>query len=71
MIEVYDYDDKNVTIPGALVTRETDKALLVEVEGEQLWIPKSQVHDDSDVYQDGDHGDLVISRWIAEQKELV
>jgi hypothetical protein len=28
------------------------------------------VHDDSEVWRERDHGELVVSRWIAEQKGL-
>ena len=39
------------------VTAETAKALLcVPVKGGQYWIPKSVVHDDSEVYKYGDKG---------------
>jgi hypothetical protein len=37
-------------------------------DGEQVWIPKSQIHDDSEVYKRGTEGVLVISEWIVEQK---
>lgn len=55
----------------ATALRSTDKALLVEVDGEELWIPHSQIDDDSEVYREGDAGQLVISEWIAKQKGLV
>jgi hypothetical protein len=32
------------------------------------WVPQSQIHEDSEVYQMGDSGSLVVTRWIAEQK---
>lgn len=41
------------------------------VEGEDVWIPKGQIHDDSEVYGEGHSGVLIVSRWIAEQKGLV
>ncbi len=53
------------------VRRETEKALLVRVEVEEVWIPKGQIHDDSEVYREGDTGTLIVSLWIAEQKGLV
>jgi hypothetical protein len=53
------------------VAGETSKALLVEFEGEKVWIPRSQIHDDSEVYAEGHTGTLIVSRWIAEQKGLV
>lgn len=53
--------------------KSTSKALLVNVDGEEMWIPKSQIHDDSEVFDDDEHsqGTLVISEWIAEQKGLL
>ena len=60
-----------VRVRNVTVKRATGKALLVETEdGDEHWIPQSQIDDDSDVYADGDVGDLVISEWIAKQKGL-
>jgi hypothetical protein len=52
--------------------RETDKALLCLIDGEEVWVPKSQIHDDSEVYslENGD-GMLIVTMWWAEQKGLV
>ena len=48
------------------------KAILVEDEdGEEVWIPNSQIDDDSDIWEDsekGEEGKLVISEWLATQK---
>lgn len=49
---------------------QTEKAILVEIEGEEHWIPQSQIDDDSEVFSAGDEGTLVITEWIAEQKGL-
>lgn len=61
---------EKVWIQGALAKKETDKALLVEIDGDEHWIPKSQIDDDSEVYQEGDEGELVVSMWLAEQKGI-
>lgn len=53
------------------VKSETAKALLVVVDGEEAWIPKGQIHDDSEVYRQGHTGTLIVSEWIAKQKGLV
>jgi hypothetical protein len=55
----------------AICLKQTEKALLVEIDGEQHWIPQSQVDDDSEVYKEGDEGTLVVSEWIATEKGLV
>lgn len=49
----------------------SDGALLCLIEGEEIWIPKSQITDDSEVYKIGTEGTLVITDWIAEKKGLV
>ena len=48
-------------------TRETDKAILVSDGTTELWVPKSVLHDNSEVYSDGDEGDLVVLEWWAEK----
>jgi hypothetical protein len=58
------------------VVGETDKAIFVAIgdgikSGERMWIPKSQVHDDSEIWKLGQEGTLVITEWIAEQKGLI
>jgi len=56
--------------PMALMGRcvkETDLALLValiEMDDELRWIPKSQVHEDSEVCAVGDEGMLVVPEWL-------
>ncbi len=53
------------------VEAETSAAILVNIDGEKVWLPQSQIHADSEVYGKGHIGRLVITRWIAEQKGLV
>lgn len=58
----------------ATVIHVSPRALLVEIDGEQFWVPHSQIHDESELSQDsspGDSGTLVMSTWIAEQKGLL
>lgn len=65
--------EESVEFEGAVVVRETGAAILVSgiEDGEDVWIPKSQIHPDSEVWKDGDEGTLIITRWIAEQKGLI
>jgi hypothetical protein len=49
---------------------ETDKAILCVIDGEEHWIPKSHVDDDSEVYAKGHEGTLIVTEWIAKQKGL-
>lgn len=65
---------EKVTLLDVVCTMETEKAILVKIKDadeEQYWIPKSQIDDESEVYQENDEGKLVISAWIAEQKGLL
>jgi hypothetical protein len=55
---------------------QTDKAVLVEYEGEEMWIPDSQIDEDSDIYAGcdltrGEEGTLICSEWIAKQKNMI
>ena len=51
---------------------ETEKALHVEVDGypEPVWIPKSQLHEESDIAHRGDDGVFYIPAWLAREKGL-
>lgn len=62
---------ETATFEDVECTQETDAALLCSVDGQEVWIPKSQVDDDSEVYHEGDTGKLVVSVWIATQKGLI
>lgn len=54
------------------VIAQTDKALRVRLEEDdrELWVPQSQISDNSEVWKNGDFGELVISRWFAEKEGL-
>lgn len=58
------------TIEDVAVRRETTLALLCVIDGEEHWIPKSQIDDDSEVYEMGTEGKLVVSQWIADQRGI-
>jgi hypothetical protein len=36
-----------------------------------FWVPKSMIHDDSEVYKAFTEGNLIVRRWWAEKKGLV
>lgn len=57
----------------ALRESSSGKALLCELEtGEERWIPKSVIHDDSEVYDAADNaeGELVVQGWFADKEGL-
>jgi len=59
------------TMGEGKVTRETEKAILVAIAGAgEKWIPKSVVHDDSEVWKKDDVGKLIVKMWWAEKNVL-
>lgn len=53
------------------VVRETDKALCVELDGGvEQWVPKSVIHDDSEVWNAETTGELIVKYWWAEKNGL-
>lgn len=55
-------------------TSASGKAILVEMFGEDTWIPRSQMEDDGsdgEIEEIENSGRLVVSEWIADQKDLV
>lgn len=65
----------SVEFPNCYAEAETAKALLVKIEGfpGARWVPKSQIHEDSEVFDEDDHrsGTLVVKQWWAEKEGLV
>lgn len=61
-------DEVTFTVEDVVCSKETDKALLCNIDDDLVWIPKSQVHDTSEVWKEGQTGDLVVKRWFAEQR---
>jgi hypothetical protein len=62
-----------VHLENCYVVRRTDKALLVEYEDEEYWLPISQVSE-GDKYEEGDGKrdgvTISISEWIAIEKGI-
>lgn len=59
-----------VSIPDVECIRDTGKALLCRINGRDVWVPQSVIHDDSEVYGLGHEGKLVIAGWFAEKEKL-
>lgn len=57
-------------IEDAECIQSTDKAILVSAPDfdEPRWIPQSMVHDDSDVWEKGDEGILIVQEWWAKKQ---
>lgn len=59
-----------VYVDDVVCMRETAKAVLVDLAGDEVWIPKSVLHDDSEVTGEGDSGRLAVRRWWGEKEGL-
>ena len=53
----------------AEILRETLKAVLIEVEGEEIWLPRSQLIDDDELPVRG-KARVKMTAWIAKEKGL-
>ncbi len=63
-------EDRNLGIDVGNVTvlAETAKAVLCSWDdGEEHWIPKSAIDVESEVYEQGERGVLIIPKWLAEK----
>lgn len=64
-------EDDCETFEGARCVGETPKAIKVRLDnGDEHWIPKSVIDDDSEVYQSDTDGKLIIKSWFCEQEGI-
>lgn len=69
-----DFDNINDTDVMCKYISSTERAILVEVDGDRDWVPKSQISDSSVDLDDLERGDMVtitIPEWLAEEKEFI
>lgn len=67
-----DSDNENIAkFDDVRAIAATAKALLCNINGDEHWVPLSQVHDDSEVYEKGHEGTLVVNAWWAHKAGLV
>lgn len=64
---------RTVEIEKCEAVAETDLAICVEMpdQDEDVWIPKSQIDNSSEVWKKGHEGVLIVSEWFAEREGLV
>lgn len=67
------YDEKHVSFDDCVCKRDSEKAILVDGPElpPQIWIPKSQIHEDSEVFERDTEGKLIVTLWLAKEKGLV
>lgn len=59
------------TIANCAGVKATKKALLVRLaDDREVWVPQSQIDEDSEVWRPGDSGKLVVAAWFAEKEGL-
>jgi hypothetical protein len=62
-------EDEGAVVGECVAIHETEKALHVRLyDDEMAWVPKSQIHDDSEVWSNGQKGTLIVTEWYAKQK---
>jgi len=66
----YEKDSNAVIFEDAKCKHATDVAILVSIDGDDYWVPSSMVHDDSEVFEKGHEGNLIITKWIAKKLDL-
>jgi len=70
-VDTHDPEGNFVSFSNVHCKAETSKALLCIIGELEIWIPTSQIADDSEVSMKGDYGILMVTRWIAQQKDLI
>jgi hypothetical protein len=68
--------DEGCNLGQARVTGHTNSGLWLDVDeiddDADVFIPFSQIHDDSEVYKKtSEPGDLIVKSWLAEQRGWV
>ncbi len=58
------------SVEGARVMKVTKKAMLIEYEGAEVWVPKSVLGNGNTVSKEGDEGRLVVQTWYANKSGL-
>lgn len=63
-------EDKIFRVNAVALKATRSGGLLVDCDGEEVWLPQKMIDDKSEVYQEGDEGELVIPLSLAEEKGL-
>ena len=60
-----------VELENALVLADTATQLLVRCGGEEVWVPLSVLHEDTEVASKGDRGRVVVPEWLAKSLGII
>ncbi len=54
------------------VRKTTPLAILIKANGEEFWLPRSQVHEENSVQgediEEGEEGPIIVTTWWAEKE---
>lgn len=67
-------DEETFSFDVTRVIRDSGQALLVatdDLDEPEVWIPQSQICDESEVWKEGQCGTMVVKRWFAKKREWV
>jgi hypothetical protein len=74
----YDYHEHKsrnpprwVPVVADEVLKETERSFLLLIDGEEIWIPKSQVNNPDVIGQGELDVEIEVTEWIARQKGIV
>lgn len=64
---------KMVSLEDVECVLMSTEAILCRINGDEVWIPLSEIADDSEVFDDEEHkfGTLVIPEWLAIAKNVL
>lgn len=63
-----DDDIEYAELEDCFVKHETGAAILIRYQGNEFWVPKSQLDDDYPKYY---RGTIFVTLWFAEKEDIV
>ena len=64
-----DDEDEGHVFSDVKIVHQTDRAIKVKLDDErEIWVPKSVIHDNSEIWKVEEEGDLMVKRWWAEKE---
>lgn len=64
------YEQETITLEEVASLHATADAVLCLIGSRQVWVPQSVIHEDSEVFDAGQIGKLVIFTWWATREGL-
>ena len=60
--------DDEIEVEVDFIKHETDKAFLIEVDGEETWVPKPQILNAEDLEVGDESVTIVVPEWLADRE---